>query len=547
MTPYRIKVAETSSERAQIHALNYATFVEEIPQHSANTARSLVDRFDAENDYVIAVDSGGTVAGMLALRARRPFSLDEKLPALDDHLPPHRSACEVRLLSVRREFRHGRIFSELIEFAARRCIAAGHDLALISGTTRQLDLYRHLGFEPFGPLVGQPHASFQPMYLALESFLAHAGRSLGITDAAESRREGAASFLPGPVAPHPETRAAFVAPAVSHRRAEFVERVRRVRARLSALTGAADAALLVGTGTLANDVVACRLAALGGRGIVFANGEFGERLADHALRMGLKFDVHRREWGQPYRPREIEDAVRDARPAWIWAVHCETSTGVLNDLEPLKRVAAACGAVLCLDCISSIGSVPVDLRGVQLATCASGKALGAYAGLASVFVGAPTVRGRPSTLPRYLDLDYWLARDSVPFTHSSNLVAALDAALAQAAGSARMQRTARDARWLRQALRARGMRVVAPEASASPAVTTIALPAERLSLEIGEALEHHGYEISCRSAYLVERNWIQIALMGEYDCRALRELPEALAETCGGYTCARRARPSGEL
>jgi hypothetical protein len=46
----------------------------------------------------------------------------------------------------------------------------GFDLALISGTTRQLKLYEHLGFVPFGPLVGTPEALFQPMMLTLERF-----------------------------------------------------------------------------------------------------------------------------------------------------------------------------------------------------------------------------------------------------------------------------------------------------------------------------------------------------------------------------------------
>ena len=43
-------------------------------------------------------------------------------------------------------------------------------MALLSGTTRQEKLYRHLGFRPFGPLVGEPGAQFQPMYLSLEAF-----------------------------------------------------------------------------------------------------------------------------------------------------------------------------------------------------------------------------------------------------------------------------------------------------------------------------------------------------------------------------------------
>ena len=41
MDKYRLKLAETAAEREQIHALNYATFVEEIPQHAPNPSRRL--------------------------------------------------------------------------------------------------------------------------------------------------------------------------------------------------------------------------------------------------------------------------------------------------------------------------------------------------------------------------------------------------------------------------------------------------------------------------------------------------------------------------
>ena len=149
MSKYRIKLADSDIEREQIHELNYKTFVEEIPQHEPNAECRLVDRFDPENDYVIATTGDGLVVGMLALRASRPFSLDQKLANLESFLPPHRSVCELRLLAVRPEHRHRGLLRDLMAFAARRCIEAGHDLAVISGTTRQLEFYRHIGLDPF--------------------------------------------------------------------------------------------------------------------------------------------------------------------------------------------------------------------------------------------------------------------------------------------------------------------------------------------------------------------------------------------------------------
>ena len=524
MLPYRIKTAETAAEREQIHALNYATFVEEIAQHAPNEQRRLVDRFDAENEYVIAVDDAGQVLGMLAMRARRPFSLDQKLARLDDHLPPCRSVCELRLLAVRADWRKSRLLRDLLAFAAQSAIRAGHDLAIISGTTRQLDLYRRLGFEPFGPLVGTADALFQPMLLTLESFLARGGKSLGMASVAVSR---VVSFLPGPVARSAAVRAAFEAPAISHRSAEFQKLMDRTRSAICELTRAADSVLLLGSGTLANDVVAQSLRGLGERGVVLANGEFGERLVDHAQRTGLHFEPLRKPWGEPFGEGEIAIALQRSRAAWLWAVHCETSTGMLTDLEMLKRASAAAGCELCVDCISSIGCLPLDLSRVRLASGASGKGLAAYAGVSMVLLGGPAPR--PSApVPRYLDLEYWLRNRSTPFTHSSNLLAALAAALETGNFAARYAQIERDARWLRQALWARGLTVVAPEKLASPAVTTIALPRGLASLAVAAALEDQGTQLSAYSGYLVERNWVQVALMGEYDRGALRELPDAI-------------------
>jgi len=165
----QFKIATEEREFELIHRLNYKTFVEEIPQHDPDPARRLVDKFHSENTYVICL-SGDQLVGMLAVRGNRPFSLDQKLPNLDSHLPAGRKLCEVRLLAVEKEFRSGQVFQGLLALVVQYCIQHGYDTAIISGTTRQQKLYRHLGFVPFGPLVGTGEALFQPMYLTKESF-----------------------------------------------------------------------------------------------------------------------------------------------------------------------------------------------------------------------------------------------------------------------------------------------------------------------------------------------------------------------------------------
>jgi hypothetical protein len=162
------QIADRSNFDA-IHRLNYETFVEEIPQHAANPDRRLVDRFHTENTYVICL-ADSQLVGMVCGRCARPFSLDQKLADLDRWLPEHRKAVEIRLLSVAHAFRKTCVFRGLMTFLSGHFMAQGCDLAVISGTVRELKLYRHLGFECFGDRVGPVEASYQPMYLTLDTF-----------------------------------------------------------------------------------------------------------------------------------------------------------------------------------------------------------------------------------------------------------------------------------------------------------------------------------------------------------------------------------------
>lgn len=173
----RLKVATEPWEFEAIHALNYATFVDEIPQHQPNPERRLVDAFDPENTYIVAIRDGELV-GMTAVRGTRPFSLDRKLPDLDRHLPPGARVCELRLLAVTTAARTGTLLPRMFAFVWRHCLDAGFDTAVISGTTRQLALYAHVGFAPFGPRVGSGDAEYQPMIITRASAEAAAGRLL---------------------------------------------------------------------------------------------------------------------------------------------------------------------------------------------------------------------------------------------------------------------------------------------------------------------------------------------------------------------------------
>lgn len=530
-SPLVFKFAAEDWEFEQIHRLNYRTFVEEIPQHRASPTHRLVDKFHAENTYLICL-CDQRLAGMLAVRGKRPFSLDQKLPNLDAYLPPRRTVCEVRLLAIDRQFRRargGQILSGLLALLWQHSVERGYDLAVISGTTRQLRLYQHLGFVPFGPLVGDDGAQFQPMHVTLETFEVTAREFLR-SSPTRSFQPSAVNLLTGPVAIRREVRRAFEQAPESHRTADFKAEFQDTQRMLCDLTRASRVELLLGSGTLANDVVAAHLSLLPGPGIVLSNGEFGERLIDHARRFRLRFDAVQSGWGEALNLKRVGEMLAGA-PAWLWCVHCETATGVLNDAETLKGLCAGSGVKFCLDAVSSIGTVPVNLEGVYLASCASGKGLRSYPGIAMVFCHH-LVPSAADCLPRYLDLDLYTRQDGIPFTFSSNLLHALHAAVRGVNWERHFTELTETSKWLRARLAETGFQVVGTSTRTSPAVITVALPPELNSVSVGSLMREAGFLLGCNSDYLRHRNWIQICLMGEAAHETVVSLVNALQRVC---------------
>jgi aspartate aminotransferase-like enzyme/ribosomal protein S18 acetylase RimI-like enzyme len=514
----------TAADLDDIRQLNHRTFADEIPQHTPRSDGRLVDRFEDVSTFIVVRDDDRLV-GMIALRTERPFSLDAKLPDLDRHLPAGRTPCEIRLLAVEPGHRHGVVLRALLMRLVEEAVARGFDLAVISATTRQLKLYTHMGFVPFGPLVGTAEAAYQPMYVTKEAAVAHAGSFLGL---ARERRAEPALFLTGPVPLSKEVRRRIEGPLQSHRSPEFAEDLARIRRSLGKLVDARQVAIFSGSGTLANDAIAAQIARDGAAAVVCSNGEFGERLIDHARRHGIAHEAVRVPWGSPLPMDRVVKAARRVRAGWLWMVHHETSTGMLNSLDALREAGGAVGARVALDAASSVGTVPMSLQGVAFASTVSGKALGAVAGLSVVCCDEAPLPGDDS-LPRYLDLARYLDGDGVPFTQSSLLVGALATALETTDWPARYAAIARASIVLRERLASSGHHPLVSGSDASPAVATWQAGSARDTSALAARLLAAGYALSWESGYLRARQWIQTAFLGDFDEAAVAPMADNLA------------------
>ena len=419
------KVASESWEFEQIHELNYQTFVHEIPQHQQNETKKLVDKYHQENTYVICLRDA-ELLGMIALRDKRPLSLDDKLADLESYLPPFKRILEYRLLAVKKQHRNTAIFTGIMKKSFDLAISGEYDVAVISGTTHQARLYKHLGFKSFGPLVGKQDALYQPMYI-------------DVGGAIELKKQSQ----------------------------------------------------------------------------ILQPKKGSEMEHDQAIRAGLDFEVIHADEGMTFSRETLQQAIsQHENLSWLWTVHCETSTGVLNDVAMLREVCKQHNLKLCLDGISSIGSCDVDLQDVYLATAVSGKGIGSLPGLAMVFCDENVLSG-DRQIPRYFDLAFYEARQGIPFTISSNAIYALYAALINSDWTTRFANIKQWSEELLTEFEELGLQILADKSCRAPHVTTIVLPETIKSLDLGELLESEGVLVSYRSEYLMAKNYIQICFMGE--------------------------------
>ena len=529
--------AVTASELEQVHRLNHQVFADEVRQHASQASGILIDKFHPRNRYFVGVRDQQVVA-MVSAHAGPEFSVTRRLPdpALLQQLP---RPLEVRLLAVASGQRSGPLLAgvlwQVFDFARH----AGYSHLLISAIATRLPMYRKLGFRPLGPAVSDGDACFLPMVMSL------ADQMRGNRPRVERhqrrwrtrhRETQPISLLPGPVEIAPQIEAAFQRPPVSHRCAAFVQQFEQVRIRLAGLMADLPVAVFPGAGTLANDLVAANLKAIFAeeQGLILTNGEFGERITRQAAAAGLIFEELSFKWGSPWHLSSLDQALA-RRPAWVWAVHLETSTGVLNPIDLLLQRAAAAGVGIALDCVSSLGAVPIvdPTGGLLMASGVSGKSLGSYAGLAFVALsdaGRKKLAGK--LLPSSFDLLRMLDARSPVSTVPSPLLAALACALDRSYptscdASAHFRRSAELGPLVRRGLRSLGIEPLSPEAHAAPTITTFTPPHPAF---VSDCLRL-GFQIAHESGYLLDRGWCQIATMGHVDDASLSRLFEGLGQS----------------
>lgn len=213
-------------------------------------------------------------------------------------------------------------------------------------------------------------------------------------------------LAPGPTPIPPEVLLAQGSPLVYHRGPGFGAIMRDVTDRLKELyrTTSADVLLMTSSGTGGLESAVANCFSPGDEVFVPVAGFFAERFKKLAETFGLTVRSLEYAWGTRIRPQEVAEALAEHPVKAVLLTQSETSTGVIQPIEELARVANEAGAMVLVDVVSSLGAVPFafDDWGIDVAVGGSQKALSASPGIAFAAVSSRAWEATAAaTCPRF--------------------------------------------------------------------------------------------------------------------------------------------------
>ena len=236
---------------------------------------------------------------------------------------------------------------------------------------------------------------------------------------------------PGPSDVSPRVLAALARPTVGHLDPAFQDLMEEIKAALARLFNAPDHACvpLPAPGTAGMEAALMNLLEPGDRAVIAVNGVFGGRMADMAGRAGAEAVRVDAPWGEPVDVAAVEAALASGPAKVLAFVHAETSTGVRSDAAALCALARRHGALSIVDCVTSLGGVPVDAAAWDADVLYSGtqKCLSAPPGLSPVAfsrraldaVAARTTPVRNWLLDVSLLMAYWGGEGGRTYHHTA--------------------------------------------------------------------------------------------------------------------------------
>ncbi|MFM0756626.1 2-aminoethylphosphonate--pyruvate transaminase [Paraburkholderia strydomiana] len=323
--------------------------------------------------------------------------------------------------------------------------------------------------------------------------------------------------------------------------------------------GEYDCVPLQGSGSYCVEAMLGSLVPRDGHALVLANGAYGKRIATTLRYLGRAHTVLDKGDYLPPRAAEVERMLdADASITHVVAVHCETSSGILNPIEEIAAVTAAKGRKLLIDSMSAFGAVPLDVRNIacEAFVSSANKCIEGVPGFGFVIARKSALedaRGRSHSLA--LDVhDQWDVMNRTGqwrFTPPTHTVAAFIEALRlhelEGGQPARLARYANNRDVLVAGMHELGFEPLLNTRWRSPVIVTFFSPAHpSFSFErFYELMKQQGFIIYPGKLTVVES--FRIGCIGQVDEHVMRRVVKACANSLRTMGVNHAAPPAAAL
>lgn len=337
-------------------------------------------------------------------------------------------------------------------------------------------------------------------------------------------------LTPGPLMLSSAVKKALCACEIGHRDPRFSTLLRRLARNCRALLGANGhrIAFLSGSATLGIEAALTSVLPPGARVFVPVNGAFSARIGRICANHGMCVVTQESGMGKTIDLRRLERALsHNGEHPWdlLAMVHHETSTGILNPVATIGRMAKRHGVRFFVDATSSAGAEDLDLArdGIDVCVTSSGKCMHGAPGLAIVCVVKELLAKTTGATPPFgldvrMHVEYLEQLSQTPFTPSVPLFTAFDCAVEELlveSVAARRKRYLQRRRTIVAGARRLGqVPLPLPRGAVASSLVTLELPRGISFEKYSACLREHGFVVyACKPPW--RERYFQVGVMGE--------------------------------
>ena len=348
---------------------------------------------------------------------------------------------------------------------------------------------------------------------------------------------------PGPATTTDSVKLAQVVPDICPREQEFGDLMEFVSTELTSIVANPDthtSVLFGGSGTAAVEALLTSVVPHDKAVLIVNNGAYGQRMCQIASRYKMNFVEFSGSPIEPLDLNELETVIQQhTNLSHLALIHNETTTGLLNDIEAVGKLAAKYQLDVILDAMSSYAAVPIDMHAQNIAYLAasSNKNIQGMAGVGFIIACKAKLDALKDIEPRtfYLSLyeqyNNFIKNHQMRFTPPVQTLYALKQAVIEAKKEGiaqRYQRYSESWELLTRELKQMGLTYLVDDAHHSKIITSIHLP-ESIDFD---AMHDHFYAqgFTIYPGKVAEFNTFRIANIGQIDKKDIGKFTQLLRE-----------------